>query len=445
MTSVAVASSIPEPVQSAPREAWILAGTLDGVAAEPTLLQDVCGMPHVLRLACDLALAGARRIYVIWAGPAPAPELVEIGCDPRLAARATLYVVTRPPTGDAADAILISRADRIAHRDVAKQIAAAFDGSRLPLAKLAGTDHDAIVATDRATAAQLALLAPGRGALTAQLAFLVRADEVLFADPPYLGFTLAAPDRRARRRAERRLVWSLRKTADGIAAKAVNRHLSLPVTWLVCRTRIQPNHVTLIALVCALAGGFVISRGGYVAGVAGMMLVELGSIIDGIDGELARLRFQFSRTGQWLDTIVDDVANIAYVAGVIASLTAAGVTWAMPLGVAALTAFAITQISQYLLITFVYRSGDLAAIPWAFQSARFLSQRPRGLRAWIAATTPKLLKRDFVVSLFAALALFDQLDLILHGFSAGAFSFFVVFVVQLVRNRRSLAAVVPAR
>jgi len=50
----------------APREGWILAGTLDGSAARPGPLEDVCGMPHLLRLACDLALAGATRVYIVW-------------------------------------------------------------------------------------------------------------------------------------------------------------------------------------------------------------------------------------------------------------------------------------------------------------------------------------------------------------------------------------------
>jgi 1L-myo-inositol 1-phosphate cytidylyltransferase / CDP-L-myo-inositol myo-inositolphosphotransferase len=192
--------------------------------------------------------------------------------------------------------------------------------------------------------------------------------------------------------------------------------------------------VTLVALVCALAGGLVVSRGGYLAGVVGMFLVELGSIIDGIDGELARLRFQFSRGGQWLDTVVDDIANVAYASGVIVSLTAAGATWAVPVGVPAIIAFVMTQSTQYALIRFVYKSGDLAAIPWAFQSAEFLSQRPKGFRAWVAATLPKTLKRDFVVTMFLVFALLGRLEPILLVFAGGAFVFFLVFFVQFARN-----------
>ena len=395
-------------------------------------------MPFVLRLACDLAAAGVTRIYVIAIG-GDAPELDAIARDPRIAARASLQVVTDPPPGATDDAILLVRADRVFHRDVPKLVAQAYRGApSARLAKIAGDSHDAVYATDRQTAHRLIHRAHEAGGLADELGKLAATSEVIAAPPPYRGFTVAAADDAGTRRAERMLVGSLRKAADGIAAKAINRSLSLPITRLLCRTRVQPNHITIVALLCALAGGVVISRGGYAAGVAGMLLVELGSILDGIDGELARLRFQFSRTGQWLDTVVDDIANVAYTAGVIASLSAAGVDWAVPVGVAALISFAITQGTQYALIKFVYRSGDLAAIPWAFQSAEFLGQRPSGVRAWIVATAPKLLKRDFVVTLFFAFAVAGRLDFILLGFSGGAFVFLGVFLVQLVRNRHSL-------
>ncbi len=427
-------------MRPAPKEAWILAGNLDGVPAQPELLDELGGIPYVLRIACDLALAGATRIIVVWSGSAPVPPLSAIAADPRLAQRATLAATRDLPAGNADDAILVARADRVYHRDIPVRVAQTWQRSAVRIAKVSGEEHDAIVATDRRTARILAARAPVQDGLAAELARLLVVREVACAEPPYLAFTMAVPDRRARGKAERRLVWSLRKSADGIASKLVNRHLSLPVTWLLARSRIHPNHVTLIALACALAGAIVISRGGYAAGVGGMLLVELGSIIDGIDGELARLRFQFSRIGQWLDTVVDDVANVAYAAGVTANLAAAGLTWAIPVCAMATIAFAITQSTQYALIKVVYRSGDLAAIPWAFQSSEFLSRKSSGAVAWLRLTAPKLFKRDFVVTLCLGFALLGHLELILASFAGGAAVFFVVFWVQAVRNRSSIVA-----
>jgi len=412
-------------MERAPREAWILASGADQV---PGLLANVCGIPHLLRLACDLAMAGARSIYVV-VGHAPTSGVASIANDPRLAARASLYVVTSPPPGDLREPVFVVRADRVFHRDLPGALVAAWrarDGARL--VKIAGAEHDAIVVTDRTAGVRLA------AAWDDELAALASAGAIAEAAPPYMAFTAAPRDARALRRTEWRLVRSLRKSADGIMAKALNRRISLPITRVLCKTRVHPNHVTLFALACAVAGALVLGRGGYLAGVVGMLLVELGSIVDGIDGELARLRFQFSRAGQWLDTVVDDLANVAYATGAMVHLHHDGVAWALPIGVAALAAFAITQATQYFLITYIYRSGDLAAIPWAFQSSTFLSQRPASVRARVAATIPKLLKRDFVVTAFVVCALLGRLDIVLGVFATGAFAFFGVLFVQLFRN-----------
>ncbi len=418
-------------------EAWILAGTLDGVAALPALGTMLGGISYLTRLVCDAASAGASRIIIVWCGDAPPPDPAALVADERIATRGGATVVCSPPRGAAGDAVLVIRADRVYHRDLPKLATQAWRGSSAEVGRVRGDAYDAVVVTTRRTAAKLCAAAGRPGAIAAELAALRAVHEV---DPPYLGFCTPVRDARQMRIARRQLVSSLRKSADGIAAKVLNRRISLPVTRMLAGTSIHPNQVTLIALACALAGGAVISRGGYLPGLVGMLLVELGSIVDGIDGELARLRFQFSRRGQWLDTVVDDVANVAYTTGVVVSLDRAGMSWAVPVGLAAILAFAATQTTQYWLILRVYRSGDLAAIPWAFQSSEFLSQRPRGVMPWIKATVPKLLKRDFVVTLFVVMAAIGHLEVVLGVFSAGAFTFFAVLFTQLARNRESIRA-----
>ncbi|MDB4962782.1 MAG: uncharacterized protein JWP01_2781 [Myxococcales bacterium] len=416
-------------MRPAPGEGWILAGTLDGVSARPQLDDDVAGMPYVLRIACDLAHAGARTITVIWTADSAPPSLEAYRNDVRLRG-AALEIATSPPPGANDDAILVARADRVYHRDIPKQVAAAWKSSAAPVAKLPGDQYDAIVIVDRARAATLASAARTPGGITAALAGL----EIAAGTLPYLAFTVAAPDRRALRAAEKLMVWSLRKQAQGLAAYWINRHISLPVTRAIMRTSILPNHVTVFCFLLAVAGGIVISRGGYLAGVVGMVLVNLGSILDGVDGELARLKYRFSSLGQWLDTLADDFGNVAYVGGIGINLQMAGVTWAMPLAITALACFALTQTTQYVLITKVYKSGDLAAIPWAFQSTEFLTSRPDGPWAWLKVTLPKTLKRDFALTMFVGFALIGRLDAILLVFSAGAIVFFVVFAIQFARN-----------
>jgi len=419
-------------MREAPTDGWILAGEIDGEPALP-LLADVAGMAHGLRIACEMSRAGAERVLVIWSGSAPPPDLSDLAADPRLGA-AELRLVTDVPS-PGGESVLVARADRIFHRDSIVRVRDAWMAGEAPLAELDGEEQDAVFAASTDLAAELARASRRRGGLASLLAEKRRAGEVAKGETPWLGFCIPTSDERAVRRAEAKLVSSLRKKADGYAARVLNRHVSLFITRRIVRTPITPNMVTVFAFFSALAGGIIIADGSYWAGVLGMTLVEIGSIVDGVDGELARLRCRFSRLGQWMDTVTDDVSNLCYWTGTMISLRAAGVEWAFPLWLAAVCCFVITQSIQYYFIAVVYKSGDLAAIPWAMQSTEFLEQRPTGLIPRLKAGLPKLFKRDFAVTLFLVMALADFLEGVLVIAGGGAIVFFGMMIVQLVRRR----------
>jgi CDP-L-myo-inositol myo-inositolphosphotransferase len=56
--------------------------------------------------------------------------------------------------------------------------------------------------------------------------------------------------------------------------------------------------------------------GGYVWTILAGLVIQLSSVVDGCDGEIARLKFQSSKFGGWLDTVLDRYADTAIVAGV---------------------------------------------------------------------------------------------------------------------------------
>ena len=57
---------------------------------------------------------------------------------------------------------------------------------------------------------------------------------------------------------------------------------------------------------------------------SGWLLEHTQSVLDGCDGELARVRFQQSKLGAWLDTFVDDVLNVLMTASAGIGLWRAG-------------------------------------------------------------------------------------------------------------------------
>ncbi len=431
---VSTATPSPPVVAGRPAEAWILVGRIDGRPAAPEIFTPVAGLPHLVRDACAVAEAGVERIVAVWNGDAPPPDLEPLRADPRPALD-RLELALSPPDGDPDDPILVVRGDRVFHRDLPRLVAGRGLSAGRSVVEIAGAEHDAVFLVSRRTARELCAATDRAGGLAAAISAREEQGEVDTVEPPWLGFTVAAPDRRGLRRAEKRLVSSLRKLADGFAAQVLNRHVSLFFTRYLARTPVRPNHVTVFCFLAALSGAFSIAHATYWSGVVGFLLVELGSILDGIDGELSRLKYQGSRLGQWMDTVTDDISNVCFVVGTLVALDHGGVGWAVPLGVAALVAFAITQSTQYYYIAVVYHSGDLAAIPWAFQSKEGLEARPRDLLGRVKSAIPRFLKRDFVVTLFVVLAFAGRLDAILLIWSAGAFGFLFAFAVQWIRNR----------
>jgi phosphatidylglycerophosphate synthase len=117
------------------------------------------------------------------------------------------------------------------------------------------------------------------------------------------------------RRANRRLFRSLGKPQDGVVARYLNRPISTAVSRLLADGPVQPNHITAFVFLLGLAGCLLVAFGDpYWLPLLGALVVHIASVLDGCDGELARLRYQQSRLGAWLDTLSDAVSEILFIA-----------------------------------------------------------------------------------------------------------------------------------
>ena len=113
-------------------------------------------------------------------------------------------------------------------------------------------------------------------------------------------------------RAAVRLRRSLTKSADGPVARYLNRPISTRVSMKLAHLPIDPDVVSLIAFLIALAGAWALGAG---LGILGGLLVHLSSVLDGVDGEIARLRLRASPAGALLDGVLDRLADAAIIAG----------------------------------------------------------------------------------------------------------------------------------
>jgi phosphatidylglycerophosphate synthase len=244
------------------------------------------------------------------------------------------------------------------------------------------------------------------------------------------------------RAAERRLLASLRKPTDGIFARYINRRISLLITRLLMNTGVHPNQVSLFTLALGIAAGVICASGGWLAALIGAVCLEAHSIIDGVDGELARLKHLRSRLGSYLDTISDDLAITSLMAGLTVNLWRSGRSWALVVGALAVLASVTGRTVVYTLLTRVYHTGDQLALAWQFAPA---AER-RGLRRLgheVLTVLRALIKRDCFATVFVLLALAGRADVMLLLSCAFAVGYLVALAAQLRHLRAGRAAAAP--
>lgn len=115
-------------------------------------------------------------------------------------------------------------------------------------------------------------------------------------------------------RAECEIRRSVYKATDPYLAR-FNRRISLPISMLLLRTPITANELSVLLVAVGIAAAWLFSLGTYQTGVAAATLSLAASILDGSDGEIARLKYQESALGCWVETIGDYTYYVAIFVG----------------------------------------------------------------------------------------------------------------------------------
>ncbi len=152
-------------------------------------------------------------------------------------------------------------------------------------------------------------LLPGEALPDAATILAVQAGLAVAPDQP-------ADPEMALRKAAKAIVRSTAKPGDGMISRHCNRPLSQTASAALLRFGwIRPGHATLLTLLTALAMLASLLTGTPSGLVVGALLFQIASVVDGIDGEIARATFRSSKPGASLDSIIDAFTNVAFLAG----------------------------------------------------------------------------------------------------------------------------------
>jgi len=117
-------------------------------------------------------------------------------------------------------------------------------------------------------------------------------------------------DPAALKRAERSLLAKLRdKASDGPVSRYLNRPLSVRITRQLVNYQITPNQISLFSFLCSVTASGLFMLANYPALLWGGVLAQFASVVDGCDGEVARIKFQNSHYGGWFDAVLDRYAD----------------------------------------------------------------------------------------------------------------------------------------
>ncbi|MFH1186703.1 MAG: sugar phosphate nucleotidyltransferase [Candidatus Levyibacteriota bacterium] len=115
--------------------------------------------------------------------------------------------------------------------------------------------------------------------------------------------------------ARNKLIDSLTKGGDGLISKYFNRKISTLFSRYLVNTPITPNVISAITLSLSIPAFFMLASGIYPWLIFGGLLIQLMSILDGVDGEIARMKFTDSNWGGFLDAVLDKYVDTVVIVG----------------------------------------------------------------------------------------------------------------------------------
>jgi phosphatidylglycerophosphate synthase len=131
------------------------------------------------------------------------------------------------------------------------------------------------------------------------------------------GATVASPSSVGA--AERWLVAHSGKPLDGMYSR-FNRWLCRPLVRVLAHTAVTPNMVTFAGLLVGIVSAYSFAQGNYLASLTGALLFFLSGLLDEVDGMLARVRFSESVFGTWFEGSIDNLSYLLLFGGVTVGL-----------------------------------------------------------------------------------------------------------------------------
>ncbi len=202
----------------------------------------------------------------------------------------------------------------------------------------------------------------------------------------------------------------LTKSTDGYVSRLINRKFSTRITRFIVKHNIglTPNQVSFISFTIGILAGILILLKHF---VIGGILVQVSSIIDGVDGELARAKNMSSPKGAFIDSMLDRLVDIFIIASII---------------------IIVLQLNNTSTLELIY---SIAAITGSIMVSYLHASCERSLRTHPVKITrvPLIASRDVRLFIIFILTIIGQLELELIILSIITYSYVLAQLIAVSR------------
>lgn len=237
-------------------------------------------------------------------------------------------------------------------------------------------------------------------------------------------------DEASYKEAQKVLLNSLRKPGEAFSSHYY-RYLSLFFTKYLCRTPVTPNMITVFLAFLAAVGAVMIINDRWYVYYIGLILQVLALVFDCVDGEIARIKYLFSKNGDWIDSAGDNACTLFFVIAIaVKNHDIYQSSTSYVLGIISVVFYVLAVFSLFFTLFKTTSSGSLQTIT-----------REVGKKGALLKFFSTLLKRNIVTPILMVLGFFylTQTILILNIIAgAGLMIFSIVSLIKAMTNKEAV-------